>query len=121
KFGSYGMLAVKIRFDDAKQAHELPLGAVGTVAIYTDFGKPFHCISKVALRIKKWLYFLPLPTKWLSCGNAHCQAHGQPSVGSGAGETPACRRSLLATCPHSCWATVAGRWSEQLHRSHPSP
>ncbi len=61
--GSYGMLAVKIRFDDAQAAHELPLGAAGTVAIYSDWGKPFDIISKVTLRMKKWLYFLPLPTK----------------------------------------------------------
>jgi hypothetical protein len=30
------------------------------VAIYTNYGKPVHIISKVALRMKKWLlYVLP--------------------------------------------------------------
>jgi membrane fusion protein (multidrug efflux system) len=60
--GSKGFLAVKITLDDASAAHELALGTAGTVAIYTDFGAPFHVISKVTVRMKKWLYFLPLPT-----------------------------------------------------------
>jgi membrane fusion protein (multidrug efflux system) len=60
--GSNGLLAVKIRLDDAQAAKELPLGAAGAVAIYSDWGKPFDIISKVTLRMKKWLYFLPLPT-----------------------------------------------------------
>jgi membrane fusion protein (multidrug efflux system) len=37
------------------------LGAGGTVAIYTDHGKPVHIISKVAIRMKKWLLYV-LPT-----------------------------------------------------------
>jgi hypothetical protein len=36
------------------------LGVGGTVAIYTDEGKPVHIISKVAIRMKKWLsYVIP--------------------------------------------------------------
>ncbi len=61
--GSPGLLAVKIRLDDAEQASELALGTPAAVAIYTDWGKPFALISKVAIRMQKWLYFLPLPSK----------------------------------------------------------
>jgi len=36
------------------------MGSGGTAAIYTDRGKPVHVISKVTLRMKKWLlYVLP--------------------------------------------------------------
>ena len=36
----------------------------GTVAIYTDHGKPVHIISKVTIRMKKWmLYVLPTVEK----------------------------------------------------------
>jgi multidrug resistance efflux pump len=56
--GSHGLLAVKIDLKD--RPADVPLGAGGTVAIYTDRGKPVHIISKVALRMKKWLlYILP--------------------------------------------------------------
>ncbi len=61
--GSPGLMAVKISLDDPKRADEVALGTTGTVAIYTDWGKPFHVISKVAVRMKKWLYFLPIPGK----------------------------------------------------------
>jgi multidrug resistance efflux pump len=61
--GSPGLLAVKIRLDDAEQAAALALGTPATVAIYTDWGKPFAMISKVVIRMHKWLYFLPLPPK----------------------------------------------------------
>ena len=60
KIGSYGMLAVKIRLTGEDSATKIPLGAGGTVAIYTDKGKPVHIVSKVAIRMKKWLlYVLP--------------------------------------------------------------
>ena len=39
----------------------LALGTGGTVAIYTDRGKPVHIVSKVTIRIKKWLVYV-LPT-----------------------------------------------------------
>jgi multidrug resistance efflux pump len=61
--GSPGLLAVKIRLDDKAAADGLEMGAPGTVAIYTDWGKPFHVISKVTVRMQKWLYFLPIPGK----------------------------------------------------------
>jgi membrane fusion protein, multidrug efflux system len=61
--GSYGFMAVKIRLDDRKAADSLALGTPGTVAIYTDWGKPFAVISKVAVRMQNWLYFLPIPGK----------------------------------------------------------
>jgi multidrug resistance efflux pump len=57
--GSKGALAVRIRLDDEKLAKELPLGAAGNTAIYTDVLKPFHLISKVTIRIKAWTYYLP--------------------------------------------------------------
>ncbi len=58
--GSQGLLAVKIRLKGDTQPPNMPLGAGGTVAIYTDKGKPVHIISRVAIRMKKWLlYVLP--------------------------------------------------------------
>jgi multidrug resistance efflux pump len=60
--GSQGMLAVRIRLpDDEAQTLNVPLGAGGVVAIYTDYGKSVHIISKVAIRMKKWLLYV-LPT-----------------------------------------------------------
>jgi hypothetical protein len=58
--GSKGFLAVRIHLDDEQLAKELPLGASGTAAIYTDFATPFHIISKIALRMKAWLYYIPI-------------------------------------------------------------
>lgn len=57
--GSKGDLVVRIRLDDPKLAKELPLGAAGTTAIYTDFAKPVHVITKITVRIKAWMYYLP--------------------------------------------------------------
>jgi multidrug resistance efflux pump len=56
KVGSQGLLAVKIRLTE--ETPELALGVGGTVAIYTKVGKPVHVISKVALRMKKWLLYV---------------------------------------------------------------
>jgi multidrug resistance efflux pump len=58
KIGSQGLLAVKIRLVDEAPPANLPLGAGGTVAIYTDHGKPVHIISKVTIRMKKWLLYV---------------------------------------------------------------
>jgi multidrug resistance efflux pump len=58
--GSKGYLAVRIRLDDDELAKQLPLGAAGTTTIYTDFGQPLHLISKITIRIKAWLYYLPV-------------------------------------------------------------
>ena len=55
--GSQGLLAVKISLVDAPPAN-LPLGAGGIVAIYTEHGAPVHIISKVAIRMKKWLLYV---------------------------------------------------------------
>ena len=56
--GSQGYLAVLISLDDEQLAKELPLGAAGTTAIYTDFAQPFHIITKITVRIKAWMYQL---------------------------------------------------------------
>lgn len=58
KVGSQGHFAVKIRLTGANAPSNLPLGAGGTVAIYTDAGKPVHVISKVVIRMKKWLLYV---------------------------------------------------------------
>lgn len=57
--GSKGYLAVRITLDDETLASELPLGAAGSTAIYSDFGKPFHMITKITIRIKAWMTYLP--------------------------------------------------------------
>ena len=56
--GSKGKLAVRIRLDDEDLAKELPMGAAGATAIYTDFASPFHIITNITVRIKGWVYFL---------------------------------------------------------------
>lgn len=56
--GSRGLLAVKISLIDEVPPENLPLGAGGTVAIYTDHGKPVHIITKVTIRMKKWLLYV---------------------------------------------------------------
>ena len=38
-FGSQGFLAVRIYIDDEQLARELPLGAAGATAIYTEVGE----------------------------------------------------------------------------------
>jgi multidrug resistance efflux pump len=58
KVGSQGYLAVKIHLSGDSPRPDLPLGAGRTVAIYTDYGKPVHVISKVAIRMKKWLLYV---------------------------------------------------------------
>lgn len=58
--GSKGYLAVRIALDDPDLARELPLGAAGTTTIYTDSGKPWHIISKITVRIKMWMNYLPM-------------------------------------------------------------
>jgi len=62
--GSDGLYAVKIRFDDAAVAEKLSLGSSGSTAIYTKYGKPVHVITKVVMRMKKWLaYVVPSAQK----------------------------------------------------------
>ncbi len=50
---------MRIRLDDEALAKKLPLGAAAVATIYTDYGKPFHMISKVVIRMKGWMYYLP--------------------------------------------------------------
>jgi multidrug resistance efflux pump len=57
---STGAWAVKIVFNDPAIANQLSIGSGGSAAIYTRSGKPTHIISKVTMRMKKWLlYVLP--------------------------------------------------------------
>ena len=56
---SKGHLLVRITLDDPELADDLPLGAAGSVAIYTSRGVPFHVISKITIRIKMWMNYLP--------------------------------------------------------------
>jgi multidrug resistance efflux pump len=55
---STGAWAVKIVFDDPAVARKLSIGSGGSAAIYTSLGKPFHIISKVTMRMKKWLLYV---------------------------------------------------------------
>ena len=55
---STGAWAVKIVFDDPAVARKLSIGSGGSAAIYTRVGKPTHIISKVTMRMKKWLLFV---------------------------------------------------------------
>ena len=52
---------VMMELDDKEFARELPQGAGGTMAIFTDAGKPVHVISKVALRMSAWMGYLTSP------------------------------------------------------------
>jgi len=58
--GSTGLSVVRINFSDEAVAHTLSLGSGGAAVIFTHAGKPTHMISKVVIRMKKWLlYVLP--------------------------------------------------------------
>jgi len=50
-------LAVRVTFPDVPQSLELPVGAGGRAAIYTDKGKPFRVIRKVTIRMYTWLNY----------------------------------------------------------------
>jgi multidrug resistance efflux pump len=58
--GSKGMLVVRIVLDDEKLAKSLPLGGAGTTAIYTKFAQQFHIITKITVRIKAWMNYVPI-------------------------------------------------------------
>src|SRR5262249_20339679 len=58
KVGSHGMFVVSIKLTGESASMKLPMGAGGAAAIYTDVGKAVHVISKVAIRMKKWLLYL---------------------------------------------------------------
>jgi RND family efflux transporter MFP subunit len=57
-----GRYAVRIKLDDPEVLERLPQGASCSVAAYTDSGKAFHVISKVAMRITAWMAYLTSPT-----------------------------------------------------------
>mgnify|MGYP003635985795 CR=1 FL=1 len=59
EIGSKGFLVVRMVMDDEVLAKDLALGGGGDVAIYTQFGQPFHAISKIMIRIKMWMNYAP--------------------------------------------------------------
>jgi hypothetical protein len=65
KIGSVGLFAVKVRLNSDTASRALSMGSAGTAAIYAKKGKPVHIISKVTLRMKKWLLYV-----LLSAGNS---------------------------------------------------
>ena len=58
RIGSDGLYAVRINFSDDAVARKLSLGSGGSATIYTNKGKATHVISKVAIRMKKWLLYV---------------------------------------------------------------
>lgn len=56
-----GLWPVVVELDDEEVATRLPQGAGGTMAVYTDAGKPFHAISKIVMRMKAWTGYLTSP------------------------------------------------------------
>ena len=58
RIGSDGLYAVRINFSDDAVARKLSLGSGGSATIYTKKGKATHVISKVAIRMKKWLLYV---------------------------------------------------------------
>jgi membrane fusion protein, multidrug efflux system len=61
RIGSDGLYAVRINFSDEAVARKLSIGSGGSAAIYTQRGKATHIISKVTIRMKKWLLYV-IPT-----------------------------------------------------------
>lgn len=50
---------VRLKLDDASlDSHDLPGGAIGTAAIYTDTVKAAHLIRRTELRMQSWLNYL---------------------------------------------------------------
>ena len=52
---------LRVALYDQELARSLPQGVAGTMAIYTQRGKPLHIISKVVMRINAWMAFLTTP------------------------------------------------------------
>jgi multidrug resistance efflux pump len=52
---------VVVFLDDAEAAAAMQQGAGGSVVVYTESGKPFHVISRVAIRLIAWLNYLTSP------------------------------------------------------------
>ena len=57
---SNGRYPFRVTLDDDDSA-EIPQGAGGTIAVYTDRGKPVHVITKVVMRMQAWLAYLTSP------------------------------------------------------------
>jgi multidrug resistance efflux pump len=53
---------VRIVLDDPGTDALLPQGVGGTVAVYTQRGKPVHIITKVVMRMQAWLGYLTSPS-----------------------------------------------------------
>ncbi len=53
-----GAYHVKITPDAPASLEQLPAGAVGSVAIYSEHGKPTHVIRKVMLRMDAWMNYV---------------------------------------------------------------
>ena len=58
---STGRFQVRIELDDPATDSLLPQGSGGTVAVYTQRGKPVHVITKVVMRMQAWLAYLTSP------------------------------------------------------------
>ena len=54
-----GTMAVRLKFDASIQPAQLPSGANGAVAIYTDSGSALRIIRKVIIRMFTWMNFMP--------------------------------------------------------------
>ncbi len=52
---------LRVELDDEELARSLPQGVAGSMAVYTQRGKPVHIISKVVMRINAWVAFLTTP------------------------------------------------------------
>ena len=52
---------LRATLDDEALAESLPQGVAGTMAVYTQRGKPVHIISRVVMRINAWVAFLTTP------------------------------------------------------------
>jgi multidrug resistance efflux pump len=53
---------VRIDLDDSDAGALVPQGAGGTVAVFTQRGKPVHIITKVVMRMQAWLAYLTSPS-----------------------------------------------------------
>jgi multidrug resistance efflux pump len=56
-----GRRVLTIGLDDPSLMRELGQGAQSFVAVYTEKGKPFHIITKVAVRMQAWFGYLTNP------------------------------------------------------------
>jgi len=52
---------IGIVIDDPEDRTLIPQGATGTVAVYTQRGKPLHIITKVVMRMQAWFAYLTNP------------------------------------------------------------